>query len=184
MRHLPNLICLLRILLVWPIVSAMQRGQAALAVCLFGVAAVSDGLDGFLAKRFHWTSRLGKFLDPLADKILLVSAFITASWIGLVPVWLAAAAIARDVMIGVGALTVMVWYGSLKGRPTVVSKLNTVLQLTTLLGSLLAQAIRWPPPELLKALAVLTLLTTLASGADYLLRFIIRGWSAPPTSAR
>ena len=184
MRHLPNLICLLRILLVWPIIAAMQRGDARLAVILFAVAAISDGLDGFLAKRFHWTSELGKFLDPLADKVLLIAAFVTAAWIGLVPVWLAAAAIARDVMIGFGAVIYRLWFGPLHGRPTVVSKINTLLQLSTLLGSLLAQAINWPPPELIKALAVLTLVVTLASGADYLLRFMKRGWSPPPSPAR
>jgi cardiolipin synthase len=183
MRHLPNLICGLRILLVWPIVVAMSQGESLLAVELFTVAAVSDGLDGFLAKRYNWTSQLGKFLDPLADKLLLVAAFITASWIGLVPVWLAAAAIARDVMIGLGAIIFRLWFGPLHGRPTVVSKINTLLQLATLLGAMLAAAVHWPPLELIRALAVLTFITTVASGADYLLRFIRRGWS-PPLAGR
>ncbi len=184
MRHIPNLICLLRMVLVWPIVAAMHRGDSVLAVSLFTVAAVSDGLDGFLAKRFHWTSQLGKFLDPLADKLLLVAAFITATWVGLVPVWLAAAAIARDVMIGFGAIIFTVWFGALHGRPTLVSKINTLLQLSTLVGALLGQAIAWPPPELIKALAVLAFVTTVASGADYLLRFIVRGWSLPPAATK
>lgn len=179
MRHLPNLICLIRILLVWPIVTAMQRGAALLAVALFAIAAVSDGLDGFLAKRYNWTSQLGKFLDPLADKLLLVAAFITASWIGLVPVWLAAAAVGRDVMIGLGAVIFRLWFGPLHGQPTVLSKINTLLQLSTLLGAMLAAALGWPPLELIHALAVLTFITTLASGGDYLLRFILRGWSLP-----
>lgn len=182
MRHLPNLICLMRILLVWPIVTAMQRGEALLAVGLFTVAAISDGLDGFLAKRYNWTSQLGKFLDPLADKLLLVAAFITAAWIGLVPVWLAAAAVARDVMIGLGAVIFRLWFGPLHGRPTLVSKINTTMQLSTLLGAMLAAAVGWPPQELIHALAVLTFITTVASGADYLLRFVLRGWSLPQAS--
>ena len=174
----------MRIALVWPIVVAMQQGRMLLAVALFTVAAISDGLDGFLAKRFNWTSQLGKFLDPLADKLLLVAAFITASWIGLVPVWLAAAAIARDVMIGFGAVIFRLWFGPLQGRPTVVSKINTLLQLSTLLGSLLSAAVGWPPADFIHALAWLTLLTTIASGADYLLRFIIRAWSLPASAPR
>ncbi|HEY8508499.1 MAG TPA: CDP-alcohol phosphatidyltransferase family protein, partial [Steroidobacteraceae bacterium] len=84
MRHLPNLICLARIALVWPIVSALQAGEHVIALGLFLIAAASDGLDGYLAKRFNWTSPLGKFLDPMADKVLLVTVFITATWLELV----------------------------------------------------------------------------------------------------
>ncbi len=179
MRYLPNLICVLRIVLVWPIVVAMQRGEHLQAVGLFTAAAISDGLDGFLAKRYNWTSQLGKFLDPLADKLLLVAVFVTASWVGLVPVWLAAAAVARDVMIGLGAVIFRLWLGPLNGRPTVVSKVNTVLQLSVLLGAMLAAAVHWPPQELIHALAVLAFITTVVSGGDYLLRFVRRGWSQP-----
>ena len=101
-RHLPNAICILRILLTLPIVVALEQGQYSFALSLFAVAAVSDGVDGYLAKRFGWISELGKFLDPLADKILLVSVFLACVWQELVPVWLAAAAIARDVLISAG----------------------------------------------------------------------------------
>ena len=138
MRHLPNLICLARIALIWPIIAALSVGRHELALGLFVVAAVSDGVDGFLAKRFNWTSQLGKFLDPLADKLLLVAVFISGSWAGLVPWWLAAAAIARDLVIGGGALA---------------------------------------------ALAIITLLSTLASGVDYVARFVGRAWSMPARSA-
>ena len=75
-RHLPNLICLIRLALVWPVAAALASGNFLLALALFMVAAVSDGLDGYLAKRFNWTSELGKFLDPLADKLLLMTVFI------------------------------------------------------------------------------------------------------------
>ena len=84
---------------------------------LFVVAAVSDGLDGYLAKRFNWTSELGKFLDPMADKLLLMTVFVESAWLGLVPWWITAAAVARDVMIGLGALVFRVWFGPLRGRP-------------------------------------------------------------------
>ena len=103
MRHLPNLICLVRIALIWPIVAALNAGAMPLALALFVAAAVSDGLDGYLAKRFSWTSELGKFLDPMADKLLLITVFVASAWLGLVPWWLAAAVVARDVMIGLGA---------------------------------------------------------------------------------
>jgi len=121
-RHLPNLICLFRLALIWPIASALQAGEHALALGLFMTAAVSDGLDGYLAKRFNWTSELGKFLDPFADKLLLMTVFVEAAWLGLVPWWLTAAAVARDVLIGLGALVFRVWFGPLHGRPTIISK--------------------------------------------------------------
>lgn len=180
LRHLPNLICLLRILLVVPTVQAIDRGEHALALALFAVAAVSDGVDGYLAKTFNWTSALGKFLDPLADKLLLVAVFVACSWQGLVPWWLAAAAIARDLVIGGGALIFRLWFGPLQGRPTLVSKLNTAAQIICLIAALLQAAAGWPPREVLLALAALTLLTTVVSGADYVGAFVRRAWHSTP----
>src|SRR5579863_6051501 len=98
LRHLPNLICIARIALVWPIVAALKSGNFDLAMLVFVFAAVSDGLDGYLAKRFHWTSELGKLLDPAADKLLLVGVFLVATWYGLIPRWLTMLAVARDVL--------------------------------------------------------------------------------------
>jgi cardiolipin synthase len=178
-RHLPNIICLARIALVWPIVVALQEGEYDLAVVLFMVAAVSDGLDGYLAKRFGWTSDFGKFLDPLADKLLLVAVFITSAWLGLVPWWLTAAVVARDVMIGLGALTFRLWFGPLHGRPTIISKINTLLQLGYLLGVMVRAAFGVLPQEMLDALAVITLITTVMSGADYIFAFTRRAWNLP-----
>ena len=176
-RHLPNLICLLRIALVWPIVLALQAGDYRRALLFFAIAAVSDALDGYLAKRFNWTSRLGHFLDPFADKLLLVSVFITCAWVGLVPVWLATLAVGRDVMIRVGAIIFRLWLGPLHGRPTIVSKLNTGFQIACLIAIILFKAYGFPPHELFAALAVVTAITTVLSGGDYLLQFIRRGWS-------
>src|SRR5215472_1171223 len=99
------------------------------ALALFFAAAVSDGLDGYLAKRFSWTSELGKVLDPLADKLLLVCVFVECAWLSLVPWWLTAAVVARDVLIGLGALTFRLWFGPLRGKPTPISKVNTGAQL-------------------------------------------------------
>lgn len=183
MRHLPNLICLARIALIWPIIAALSVGRHELALGLFVVAAVSDGVDGFLAKRFNWTSQLGKFLDPLADKLLLVAVFISGSWAGLVPWWLAAAAIARDLVIGGGALIFWLWFGPLHGRPTLLSKVNTALQILYLVAAILFAARGLPPREVLAALAIITLLSTLASGVDYVARFVGRAWSMPARSA-
>jgi len=175
-RHLPNLICLARIALIWPILTAMQSGRPVLALGLFCVAAISDGLDGFLAKRFGWTSRLGAFLDPLADKMLLVATLVSATWLGLIPAWLTAAAVARDVMIGLGSLLFRLWFGPLNGRPTRLSKVNTLLQIIVLIAAMLRAAGGHPPAEVITALAVIAFATTLASGFDYIMRFVRRVW--------
>lgn len=179
MRHIPNIICVLRILLTWPTVQALAAGQYGLTLLLFAVAAVSDGLDGFLAKRYNWTSRLGRFLDPLADKLLLVSMFVAASWLALVPWWLAAAAIARDVVIGAGALLYRLWFGPLHGRPTIISKINTALQIFVLLLAIAFAGWELPARELLDFLVLATFLTTVLSGADYLRLFVQRAWWLP-----
>jgi cardiolipin synthase (CMP-forming) len=181
-RHIPNLICLARILLIWPTLVALHDGRYGLTLLLFGIAAVSDGVDGFLAKRYQWTSELGKFLDPLADKLLLVSMFVAAAWLGIVPWWLAAASIARDVMIGVGALIYRLWFGPLHGRPTIISKVNTGMQITYLILAIAAAAFALPPREILDVLALAAFATTLASGADYLALFVRRAWWLPADS--
>jgi cardiolipin synthase len=177
MRHLPNLICLLRIALIAPLIAAMLAGQNVRIVVLFTIAAVSDGLDGYLAKRFNWTSELGRFLDPLADKLLLIAVFTTAAWLDIAPWWVAAVAIGRDLVIGVGALIFRLWFGPLRGRPTTISKINTAVQLGYLLAVILASASGFPPREVLEALAAVTVLTTLASGVDYVARFMERAFT-------
>src|ERR1043165_2806378 len=134
MRHLPNIICLVRILLIWPPIAALNSAKYWTALTLVFVCAVSDGLDGWLAKRFNWTSHLGRILDPLADKLLLVALFLTATWVNLLPWWLTAVAVARDVLIGSGAVVYRVVWGPLHGRPTILSKINTGMQLAVALA--------------------------------------------------
>jgi len=182
-RHLPNLICLIRLLLIWPVAVALHKGQYLSALALFIVAAVSDGLDGYLAKRFGWTSELGKILDPTADKLLLVTVFVQAAWLSLVPWWLTAAVVARDVMIGLGALIFRLWFGPLHGRPTRMSKVNTAAQLVYVMLVLLNASTGIPPRDVLEACALITLATTVLSGMHYLLTFTRRAWHAPASSA-
>jgi len=173
LRHLPNFICLVRIALIWPTIDALYAGRNWTALTLVAVCAISDGLDGWLAKRFNWTSHLGKILDPLADKLLLVALFLTAAWINLLPWWLTAVVVARDVMIGIGAVIYRFWFGPLHGRPTLVSKINTGMQLAVALAAILGAAAQLPT-EGVTALAIVTVVTTVVSGADYLSAFTRR----------
>jgi len=174
MRHLPNLICLLRMVLVWPIVVSIAHANYRQTLLLFFIAAVSDGLDGFLAKRFHWTSQLGKLLDPLADKLLLVGVFLVATWYGLIPRWLTIAAVGRDVLIVLGSLAYHIGWGPLKGRPMFSSKINTLLQLLYVLAIVAHAGYGFPPQSVLDALAWLTFATVLISGVAYVREFTRR----------
>jgi cardiolipin synthase len=182
-RHLPNIICLIRLALIWPILTALHAGNYPRALVFFIVAAASDGVDGYLAKRFNWTSELGKFLDPLADKLLIMTVFVEAAWLAVIPWWITAAVVARDVMIGLGALIYRLWFGPLHGRPTRFSKVNTAAQLLYISFVLLNAAFGVPPGDVLAAMALLTLLTTVLSGVHYVQIFTRRAWAQPPRTA-
>ena len=121
LRQIPNVITAIRILLVAPIAVALAQHQLVTGIVLFGIAALSDLADGFLAKRFGWQSELGAVLDPAADKLLLATVFVTLAYLGLVPLWLMAAAVARDAVIVAGAVLYRWCFGALNVRPSVVS---------------------------------------------------------------
>lgn len=164
---LPNAICVLRMLLVVPILWALAAGAYELTLLLFLFAGFSDGLDGFLAKRFGWRSELGGLLDPLADKLLLVCVFLAVTLLGLVPAWLTSCVIGRDLIIVSGALAYQYFVGPVRGEPTPVSKLNTVLQLLFILAVVSRAAYGWPAESLVIVLGAGIFVTTVVSGIDY-----------------
>jgi len=136
---IPNLITLGRILLVPIVVWAISSGAMWIAFVLFLAAGVSDAVDGFLAKRYGMTTVLGAYLDPLADKALLVSIYVTLGINGLLPRWLVILVVSRDVMIVGGVMLSWLVGSPVKMQPLVVSKLNTVAQIVlvcVVLGSL------------------------------------------------
>ena len=126
---IPNLITLGRILLVPVVVWAIASGEMRFAFLLFMVAAISDAVDGFLAKRFGMTTELGAYLDPLADKVLIVSIYLTLCFNGIIPRWIVILVVSRDIMI-VGAI-LLSWLVDkpVTVRPLAVSKLNTAVQI-------------------------------------------------------
>jgi len=109
--------------------------------------------------------------------------FVQAAWLGLVPWWLTAAVVARDVLIGLGALTYRLWFGPLRGRPTLLSKVNTAAQLLYVMLVLLNATWRVPPREVLDACALIVLTTTVLSGAHYVMVFTRRAWVQPARPA-
>ncbi len=166
-RDIPNLISFLRILLTLPIVWLLFEQEFTYALMLFAVAGFSDGLDGFLAKHFHWQSHLGGLLDPLADKALLMSSYLVLGGLGLIPIWLVILVIFRDLTIMGGALYYHFSIEEVDAKPTLVSKLNTLLQILLVLV-VVTDAGPLPMPALLmQVLTWATGLTTLISGALY-----------------
>lgn len=177
--QIPNLICVVRIALVWPIVSALAGGRFVLALVLVAIAGFSDGLDGYLAKRFDWRSRLGGLLDPLADKLLLVSTFVTLAWLGLVPAWLAAVVILRDFVIVSGGLVYQAVVAPVQPEPSRASKLNTGAQLLFVCAVIANHGFGAPPPPFLAGAGAAVLVTSVVSGLDYVVR-----WSGKAAQAR
>jgi cardiolipin synthase (CMP-forming) len=176
-RHIPNVISSIRILLVAPIAVALAEHRLTATIALFGAAALSDAADGFLAKRYGWQSDLGAVLDPAADKLLLVTVFITLAYLKLVPLWLMAAAVARDTIIVVGALLYRFWFGPLDVRPSVVSKFNTLCQAAFILAVVGRERFSVPPAWVVVVLGALVFVTVTVSGIDYVLIYGRRAWS-------
>src|SRR6202042_1746701 len=125
---IPNIITLGRILLVPVIIWAIASNQMEIAFAIFIVAGVSDAVDGFLAKRYNLTSELGALLDPLADKALLVSIYISLGIWGAVPRWIVTLVVSRNIMIATAVIFSWLFEKPIPMKPLMVSKLNTVAQ--------------------------------------------------------
>jgi cardiolipin synthase len=174
LSFLPNLLCVLRMLLVVPVALWILDGRHPAVMALFAIAAFTDALDGFLAKRFNWTSELGKHLDPLADKVLLVTVFVCLSITGDVPWLLTAHVLLRDLVIVFGAIVFRALFGPLNGNPTVASKFNTLTQIVFCLAVVSTSAYHWPADAVVTALGALVVVTTGVSGIDYVMTYTRR----------
>jgi len=160
---------MMRIALVAPILILILKGSFGWALALFWLAGFSDGVDGYLAKRFNWHTRLGALLDPIADKLLVAGLFITLAYTGDIPVWLATTVILRDVVIVAGAMAYNFLVRPVQGEPTRVSKLNTALQLLFLLFVISRAGFGWPDEISITVLGASVLVTVVISGVDYVL---------------
>ncbi len=165
--NIPNLICFARIALVIPIIRLLWQEQFLLSLLLILVAGLSDILDGYLAKKNNWRSYLGAVLDPAADKILLVSLFLTLQSMDLIPLWLTLTVILRDLMIVFGLSLYRYFVGVPQPKPTRISKYNTLLQLAFIILVILAQGIQFPFAILSMVCGSLVFVTSILSGLDY-----------------
>jgi cardiolipin synthase len=170
LKQIPNLITGLRLLLVPFMVWLLLEDRYLPALGVFTLMGISDAMDGFLAKRYGWKTRLGEFLDPVADKTMLVSAFVALGWSGLVPAWLVILVIARDVVILGGAAAYHLLTRQLYMAPTIISKLNTFAQIVLVLAVILDQLMGKQTP-IVQIFIGLTLITTVASGFGYVIEW-------------
>ena len=129
---LPNYITVARILMVPLVVLSMIDGQMLTAFLLFMLAGVTDAVDGAIARRFNQKSELGAWLDPMADKFLLVSVFVVLGWLGALPLWLVILAVSRDGMIIAAVLLSSLMGNPVKMRPLMISKATTLVQIVLL----------------------------------------------------
>ena len=164
---IPNLITALRIILAPVFVIYLINDRLNAALVVFLICMISDGIDGMVARLFNQKSRLGAYLDPLADKILLVTAFVLLAVRGYLPSWLTVAAIARDVMILLGVLVFHLNRLEIKIRPSALSKINTCFQFITLSMVLFKGCVLFPS-VIYEALYYVTAALTIGSGLHYM----------------
>ena len=172
LRWLPNAISIMRIALILPILLLFVNDQFDWALGLFLIAGLSDGVDGYLAKRFHWDTRLGAFLDPAGDKLLVAWSYGTLAYLGHIPVWLAVIVIFRDVVIVAGSFIYHYLVRRLEGEPTRISKLNTALEFVFLVFVMSKAGYGWPDDITITVLGASVLVTVVISGYDYVWNWI------------
>jgi cardiolipin synthase len=165
--NIPNLLTLFRLLLVPIFVILVIYGQTFYAFLAFIIAGVTDALDGFIARVFSQQTVLGAYLDPIADKLLLISSYIVLGIIGIIPPWLAVLVISRDIFILIGVAVLFLNNKSFDVRPTLLGKVSTFFQLTTIVIALsVAQPLLALQPFLIWS-SYLAAAVTLLSGFHY-----------------
>ena len=169
---IPNLITLARIILVPVVVWAIISGEMLSAFALFVVAGISDAVDGFLAKRFHMASELGAYLDPLADKALIMSIYVALGIAKALPISLVILVVSRDIMIISGFTLALLVAKPMPVRPHPVSKLNTVVQILLAVLVLAEKGFGFEAGALQTAAVVLVAIFTLLSIAVYLAEWL------------
>jgi len=166
---LANWLTTLRILLIPVFVTLLVYRRPGPALGVFCLASLTDLLDGWIARGGHGRqTRLGAFLDPVADKLLLTSAYVTLTYLRILPFWLTAIVVSRDLIISVGVLVIHVAGGSVHPTPSWLGKASTALQMVTVLVAMLLQG--GDSPTVLRAFAYATAAFTIASGLQYIVQ--------------
>ncbi len=167
--NIPNAITLFRVILIPFFINLMIYGYYREALLVFVVAGLTDAFDGLIARVTGSKTELGAFLDPLADKLLILSAFVTLVLLGRLPVWFVIIVVSRDAILAIGSLVIYVMSHSLKIEPSYTGKLTTVLQLVVVTLSLILMSYG-TEPRMMPVLQWITAGVTIVSGSQYVLR--------------
>ena len=170
---IPNLITIFRFFLIPPVLWLLWNDHVLYALFLFALAGISDGVDGYLARRFDWIARLGAILDPLADKGLIMLTLLVMLMKGMMPQAIVAVIILRDLIILSGATAFYFMTRKLEMKPSVVSKFNTAFQISLVVLVMWDAGVTPLPGLLVQGAMILVFITTVLSGFDYVVR-----WSA------
>ncbi len=165
--NLPNALTLIRILLIPLFVILLISKSFHGAFIIFVIAGITDALDGFLARIWHQRTELGAYLDPIADKLLLASAFVTLAILDIVPYWLTVIVMSRDILIAIGFWVLTMMDHTPRMRPSYTSKITTVFQILTIIWALLS-VLHWGFGSLFPILIGLTAFFTILSGVHYI----------------
>jgi cardiolipin synthase len=178
---LPNWLTILRILLIPVFVSLLVYRRPGVALAVFCLASLTDLLDGYVARRRGSQSRLGAFLDPMADKLLLTASFVTLTYLRALPFWITAVVISRDVILVLGAVLIHMTGGQVSPAPTRAGKLSTFFQILTVLAAMLTPYLH--ARSALRVTIWITAAFTVFSGLQYITRGM--GFlNAPSTAER
>lgn len=169
--NIPNMLTMIRIILVPVFVILLMQGSFFYALTVFIIAGVTDGLDGFLARILRQQTVLGSYLDPLADKALIITAFVALSILDIIPGWLAVIVISRDCVILLGVSVLFLMSVSFEIRPAYVSKATTVLQLLTVFLTLMSKCMPgYINHAMIETCFWITAFFTVVSGLNYISR--------------
>jgi len=165
--QIPNAITIVRLILVPVLILLLRDGEYGYALAVFTIAGLSDGLDGYLARKYHLQSELGGFLDPVADKVLMVSAYISLALLGLLPTWAVLLVVARDFLI-IGFFMMLISLGDeMHPAPSIYSKVNTAFQVLLVVMVLVDQAFALGITRFVELLTYSVAVTTVVSAANY-----------------
>ncbi len=171
---IPNIITMFRIATVPVLIVLLHDLQYGWAFLVFLISGISDGLDGFIAKRFNMASELGAILDPLADKALIFSSYLMLMILGDLPFWLFLTVIFRDVLILVGSLIYVAFNGQVKMAPSYLSKLNTFMQISLVVAILAQKTFGLNYSTFTDYLIYATFITTILSGVHYVWVWVVK----------
>jgi cardiolipin synthase len=177
LQHLPNFLSLLRLAAAPLVAGLVLIGHDTAALVLFAAAGLSDGLDGYVARHWRWTSRFGAWLDPAADKLLMLFTYVALLGVGAAPWWLVALVIARDLAIASGWLVARLVVLPIRLEPLMIGKLCTLAQLLYAGLTLLLLAVGVMAPALMAAAALGAALATIFSAAVYAMIFLRALWA-------